>query len=100
LQLKFAGWQGELKPIAVTLFYKLILAPAIIFGIVIALGVKGIIPEISIFEMAMPTLLTSGIIADQYNLNPKLANLVVGLGICLSMITTGIWFFVLKMYFG
>lgn len=100
LQLKFAGWRGELRHIAFTLFYKLMLAPLLIFGIIILLGLKGIIPQISIFEAAMPTLLTSGIIADQYNLNPKLANLVVGLGICLSMITTGIWYLIIKWYFG
>ncbi|KAA5534877.1 AEC family transporter [Taibaiella lutea] len=100
LQLKFSGWRGEMKHIAFTLFYKLMLAPFIVFGIVVALGLKGIIPQISIFEAAMPTLLTSGIIADQYNLNPKLANLVVGLGICISMITTGIWFLILRWHFG
>lgn len=100
LQLKFSGWRGELKHIVFALFYKLMLAPFIIFGIVVVLGLKGIIPQISIFEAAMPTLLTSGIIADQYNLNPKLANLVIGLGICISMITTGIWFLLLRLYFG
>lgn len=95
LQLKFAGWQGEWKHIAITLFYKLMLAPAIILAAVLLIGAKGIIPQITVFEMAMPTLLTSGIIADQYNLNPKLSNLVVGIGIMLSFCTTAIWYFIL-----
>lgn len=96
LQLKFAGWQSEIKHIAATLLYKLILAPSIIIALVLLLQLKGLIPQISIFEMAMPTLLTSGIIADQYNLNPKLSNLVVGVGILLSFVTTAAWYFVLQ----
>ncbi|RZK52615.1 MAG: hypothetical protein EOO91_19045 [Pedobacter sp.] len=50
----------------------------------------------TIFEMAMPTLLTAGVVADQYNLNPKVSNLVVGIGIVLSFLTTGIWWLVLN----
>ena len=95
LQLKFGGWFSELKHISVALLYKLILAPLAILLIVITIGMTGTIAKITIFEMAMPTLLTSGVIADQYNLNPKVANLVIGIGIVLSLITTAIWWAVL-----
>ncbi len=98
LQLKFSGWRGELRHIGATLFYKLILAPTIVLAVVMLLGLKGIIPQISIFEAAMPTLLTSGIIADQYNLNPKVANLVVGIGIILSLLTTAGWYFIIRYF--
>lgn len=92
LQLRFGGWFSEIKHISFALFYKLLLAPLIITLVAIAFSLKGMIPKIAIFEAAMPTLLTSGIIADQYNLNPKVANLVIGVGIVLAFITTGIWF--------
>lgn len=95
LQLKFGGWFSEIKHISFALFYKLILAPLCIFIIAIFLGINGMIAKITIFEMAMPTLLTAGVVADQYNLNPKVANLVVGIGILLSFITTGIWWLLL-----
>lgn len=95
LQLKFGGWFSELKHISVALLYKLILAPLVIMLIVITIGMTGTIAKITIFEMAMPTLLTSGVIADQYNLNPKVANLVIGIGIVLSFVTTAIWWVVL-----
>ena len=36
----------------------------------------------------MPTLLTSGVVADEYGLNPKLSNLIIGIGIII--IITGI----------
>lgn len=95
LQLKFGGWYGEIKHIGFALLYKLILAPLAILVIALLLGMNGMITKITIFEMAMPTLLTAGVVADQYNLNPKLSNLVVGIGILLSFITTSIWWLVL-----
>ncbi|KQN34528.1 transporter [Pedobacter sp. Leaf41] len=95
LQLKFGGWFSEIKHVSFALFYKLILAPLVVFVIALLLGMSGMIAKITIFEMAMPTLLTAGVVADQYNLNPKVSNLVVGIGILLSFITTGIWWLVL-----
>ena len=95
LQLKFGGWFSEIKHISFALLYKLILAPLVGFVIALLLGMSGMIAKITIFEMAMPTLLTAGVVADQYNLNPKVSNLVVGIGILLSFITTGIWWLVL-----
>lgn len=98
LQLKFSGWKGEQRHIAVTLFYKLFLAPAIVLSVMLFSGAKGLIPQINVFEAAMPTLLTSGIIADQYNLNSKLSNLVVGIGICLSLCTTAFWYYAIQYF--
>ncbi|NII84496.1 MULTISPECIES: AEC family transporter [unclassified Pedobacter] len=95
LQLKFGGWFNELKHISFALLYKLILAPSVILVVALVLGMSGIITKITIFEMAMPTLLTAGVVADQYNLNPKLSNLVIGIGILLCFITTGLWWLVL-----
>lgn len=95
LQLRFGGWFGEVKHISFALLYKLMLAPLVILTLAVLFGLKGMVPKIAIFEAAMPTLLTAGIVADQYNLNPKLSNLVVGVGIALAFITTGIWWLVL-----
>ena len=95
LQLKFGGWFSEIKHISFALSYKLILAPLAVLAIALLLGMSGIITRITIFEMAMPTLLTAGVVADQYNLNPRVSNLVVGIGILLSFITTGVWWLVL-----
>ncbi|KIA92802.1 transporter [Pedobacter kyungheensis] len=96
LQLRFGGWFGELKHISFALLYKLILAPTVVLAMAVLLGLNGIITRITIFEMAMPTLVTAGVVADQYNLNPKLSNLVVGVGIVLAFITTGLWWLVLN----
>jgi len=98
LQLKFGGWFSELKHISIALLYKLILAPLSVLLIAVLLGLNGTIAKITIFEMAMPTLLTAGVVADQSNLNPKLSNLVVGIGILLSFVTTALWWLVLTKF--
>ena len=96
LQLQFKGWLKEVKLIVLTLLYKLVLAPALVLAVFFTLGYSGIIPQISIFEAAMPTLLTSAVVADEYGLNPKLSNLIIGIGIIVSLATTGIWYLILR----
>ncbi len=98
LQLKFKGYKQELKRISITLFYKLMVAP--VLGIVIALffHLRGIITQVTIFEMAMPPLMSAGIVADQYKLNPQLANLVVGIGLLAGIVTSACWWFVLQYF--
>jgi malate permease and related proteins len=96
LQLQFEGWQTELKTISTALLYKLIVAPLLIIVIAIVFQLKGKIVQVSIFEMAMPSLLSAALVANEYKLNPKLINLVVGVGIVLSFFTTAIWFYILK----
>jgi predicted permease len=95
MQLSFDGWREELPYLSVGLGYKLIIAPALILVIMISLHLRGIIPQISLFEAAMAPMITAGVIATQYDLNPKLANLMVGIGILLSFITTGLWWLIL-----
>ncbi len=95
LQLQFSGWRDELKHISVALLYKLALAPLLVLSLALLLGIKGDVAHITVFEAAMPTLLTSGIIAEQYQLQSKTCNLVIGIGIVLSFITTAAWYFII-----
>lgn len=44
----------------------------------------------------MPTLISSSLISEQYQLNPKLTNLIIGISIPLSLLTTVLWFDVLQ----
>ncbi len=96
LQLNFTGWQSEIKLLTIGLSYKLILAPVMIIGVALILHLKGIVPQIAVFEAAVAPMITAAVLADQYNLNSKLANLMVGTGILLSLITTGVWYIVLQ----
>lgn len=91
-QLHFAGIGGELKALATGLFYKLLLGPALIFVLfVLTLGVHGETMQVTIFEAAMAPMISAGIIAVDHQLNPRLANLLIGLGIPLSFFTLALW---------
>lgn len=91
LQLKLKIWREDAKLIAAALSYKLLLAPLLIFVLCISLGFTGFIAKISIFEAAMAPMVTGVIIATEYNLNPKLANIILSVGIPISLITTFLW---------
>lgn len=96
LQLRFNGWREELKPILYVQAYKLLIAPALVLFVACCLTSNHAILRISVFEAAMPSLITSGIIAEEYQLNPRLVNLVIGTGILIGFITTGIWYLILQ----
>ena len=97
LQLKFKGYKNELKHLSTALLYKLIIAPVIIMLVALAFQLRGIITQVTIFEMAMPPLMSSSIIASEYKLNPNLTNLVVGIGLLVGFVTLTIWWFVLQL---
>ncbi len=98
LQLKFKGYKTELKRITVTLLYKLMIAPGIVTLVALAFQLRGIITQVTIFEMAMPPLMSASIIASEYKLNSNLANLVIGIGLLLGFVTVSIWWFILQIF--
>ena len=104
LALLSVGFQLKIEQISEIkreLFYglsaKLILFPIFIFFIYLfVLDTNSLYFKITIFEAAMPPMITAAIIASEYELNPKLANLLVGLGIIISFATLSIWYLVLR----
>ena len=66
----------------------MLLAPLIILILVLVIKENDIVANISVFQASMPTHITGCILASQYNLNPRLCNLLVGFGIVVSFLTT------------
>lgn len=99
LQLKFNGWRKLIPQISTSMLYKLVVTPAIILIMALVFGVKGDVAKISIFESAMPTVITSSIIAEQYRLNTKLINLIIGISIMAGFVTTGLWYQIIEFLF-
>ncbi|WP_114747836.1 AEC family transporter [Pleomorphovibrio marinus] len=100
MQLKVKLQDVKDRFLWIGLGHKLILAPLIIFllyGFILEKrGDEGLIFRVSVMEAAMAPMITSSIIATNFNLKPKLASLLVGIGIPLSAITLAIWYFVLE----
>ena len=95
LQLKFKGWWQQRYQITAATCYKLIVAPALVLVAALLLGVSGQIARISVFEAAMPALVTGSLIAEQFRLNARLVNLIIGVGILLGLVTTGAWKYIM-----
>jgi Predicted permeases len=95
LQLKFGAFRQEWKLMIAGLSYKLLLAPAFGLVVVLLMGTSGNLANITVFEASMSSHITASLLASQYNMNPRYCSLVVGVGIILSFITSGIWYFIL-----
>ncbi|MGZ5273613.1 MAG: AEC family transporter [Kaistella sp.] len=95
-------WQqpGEYsRPLFWGLFFKLILFPAFIFVLYfIILKQRGETVEIAFLEAAMAPMITAAIIASTHRLEPKLCNLMVGIGIPLSFLTLAFWYLLMQLY--
>jgi predicted permease len=91
LQLQFKGWRQLTGHVSTGLFYKLVLAPALVAIALVIAGIKGNAAKVSLLEAGMPTLISASLLADQYHLNTKLINLIVGFGIILGLLTTALW---------
>ncbi|MCS4435557.1 AEC family transporter [Aquiflexum gelatinilyticum] len=75
--------------------YKLVLIPLIILVLFkYVFQLEGLLLQVSVMEAAMAPMITGSIIAITHDLEPKLASLLVGIGIPLSFLTLGIWYFI------
>ena len=99
LQLKFNGWKKLMSQISMSMFYKLLIGPALILVLGLVLGLKESLVKITVFESAMPTLVMSSVIAEQFKLNTKLTNMIIGISIIVGFFTLGIWYKVLEWCF-
>ncbi len=72
--------------------YKLILAP-LIFTLLYfyGFGAHSEMSIITILESAMASMITASVICSEFDLEPDLANLMVGISIPLSLITVPLW---------
>lgn len=95
-KLKF----GEIKDPALWygLVFKLLVTPFIIYilyGLILGDSpMDELIYKVSVLEAAMAPMIAGSIIAISYGLNPKLATLMIGIGIPLSFVTLTGWYFV------
>ncbi len=91
LQLRLSDIRTEKKYLAAGLVFKLIISPLIILGLMKALNLTGTFGRVAVMEAAMAPMVTSTIVAQAHNLRPKLAALMLGLGVPLSFLTLLFW---------
>ena len=86
------------KNLCIGLGFKLILIP-LFFALFYAgvLHQRGESIQIILVESAMAPMITAGILAHEYGLDSELANLMIGIGIPLSLITVPIWYWIFSV---
>lgn len=87
LQFRLHLHRDQIGALAAGLGWKLLLAPLAVLGLALAAGVGGLPLTVGVLQAAMAPMISAAILADQYGLEPRLANTVLGAGILLSLVT-------------
>ena len=95
LQLQFKLPKEEIKPFAVSLFIKLIIAPLIAIVICYTFSWNDLTAKVSIMEAGMAPMITAAAMASMVGLAPRLSNAIVGYGILFSFATSFILYTVI-----
>jgi predicted permease len=92
MQLHMGHVAEHKRNLAIGLGFKLLAAPLAIYLLYVQLlGAHGQAINVTIFEAAMPPMITSAIVATEHELNPPLANAMVAVGLLLSFATLYGW---------
>ncbi len=77
--------------------YRLLLAPALVWLIYRNFdSMNPITLQTTVLESGMAPMITGSLVAIQYELRPKLAALLSGLGIPISILTVIVWYFLMQ----
>ncbi len=97
LQLRLGHLRGNCCALTFGLAFKLLLAPLVFYVLyVLILGAHGPVIQVTLFEAAMPPMITAAILATDKDIEPELATLMVAVGLPLSFITLSGWWWVLQ----
>jgi hypothetical protein len=87
LQFRLQFQRGQATALLLALSWKLVLAPLLVWLAGLAIGVSTSILTIAVLQAAMGPMISATILAEQHDLEPQLANTVLGIGIVLSLLT-------------
>jgi malate permease and related proteins len=85
--------------LALGLGYRLVAAPLLGLGVALLLGLRGLEAQVSVLEAAMAPMITGALLAQEAELEPELAEDLLGVGIPLSFLTVTIWYQILLRIF-
>ncbi|GAM09569.1 putative transporter [Geobacter sp. OR-1] len=98
-QLIFGAAAAQAKPLLTGLAFKLLFGPALIALLYIGLfGGADQTMRVTLFEAAMPPMITAGIVAVDHGLEPDLVALMLGIGIPLSFLSLAGWWNILERF--
>lgn len=87
LQFTLQLSRSQAGAVAFALSWKLLAAPLIVYLAGTVLGIHGLVLAVAVLQAGMAPMISSAILADQYGLDPKVANATLGIGILISLLT-------------
>lgn len=94
LQIRFS-WgilQKFWRPVSIGLVFKLLVAPLLFYFFYCGLlGSQSFATQVTILESAMATMITAGVVAEEFGFEPQIVSLMLGISIPLSLITVPLW---------
>jgi predicted permease len=96
-QLRLGHLAGNGRNLSIGLGFKLVLAPLVLFLLYVpVLGGHGQAIQITLFEAAMPPMITAAILATEHDLDPQLSTLMVAVGMVLSFAMLSGWWWLMQ----
>lgn len=97
LRLDAGALRAERGRLVLGLAFKLALAPALLTLLfVFLLKLRGFVVRVTLVEAAMAPMVTGALLVAEYGLDRRLANLLLALGIPLSLVTVPAWAWLLR----
>lgn len=87
LTINFADFKSYLSDTIFVCLVRLLIAPLLLYALLLYLGVSGFIMNVSVIESAMPTAMNALVLAITYNLDVELVSSVVFMTTILSVVT-------------
>jgi predicted permease len=87
IQLANAQWNGQTSALTIANSMRLLAGPALALGLALIFGLHGAARQAGVSESAMPTAVTTTVLATEYNVEPSFVSTVVVISTLLSPIT-------------
>ena len=79
--------RDQLGAVSFALAWKLVVAPVTVLLVGLALGIHSPVLAVAVLQSGMAPMISAAILADQYKLEPRVANATLGAGILVSLVT-------------
>ncbi|GGD50284.1 AEC family transporter [Lacimicrobium alkaliphilum] len=87
---------GQVAPLAFALLFKLILMPMMALGALWLLQPPPLLMQVSVFEAAMPPMVSAGALAIGAALAPRFVATLIGMGLFCSFLSLPLWYWLLE----
>lgn len=100
VQLGSMRWSMQFSDVLVSNFFRLCIGPALGFAIAFAMGLEGLMAQTLVISCAVPTSLSSVLLAVEFDNEPEFASQTVFSSTVLSIVTVSIVIYLANLAFG